>query len=199
MKKFLLATTTSVMLFGLAACGGQQESEDSSTNTSGAQESTQGAAEPTPQKSEDASLALEIPEDQSPEAEKPHGLLGGERVVLWNSTDNSQTLEYLRPTDELLTRVWMLKAANEARIKLDNGVLAGVTGCNNFTGNYEYNDEGKIEFSSIGSTKMSCSPEVMNIENRMLNIIRNAESFAVNETDLVIIGQDGQRLSFTQN
>ena len=92
----------------------------------------------------------------------------------------------------------MLKAANQARIKLDNGTVAGVTGCNNFTGNYQYSDEGNIEFSSIGSTKMSCSEEIMNIENHMLSVFRSAERFSVSETELVIFGQDGKQLSFTQ-
>ncbi|MEO1747934.1 MAG: META domain-containing protein [Pseudomonadota bacterium] len=198
MKKKLMATAIGIMLFGLAACGGQQDSEESSAKPTEENNSPQTSAQASPGATETVSPVLEVPDDELPGTGNEHGLLGGEKVVLWNATESTETLEYTRPTGELLTRVWILSASTDARIKLDDGVLAGVTGCNNFTGNYQFSDDGAIKFSSIGSTKMSCTQEVMEIENRLLNVIRSAVRFVVNETELVIFSEDGQRLSFTQ-
>ena len=63
--------------------------------------------------------------------------------------------------------------------------IKGNTGCNSFFGNYTL-DLYAISFDDIGSTEMACDQPIMDIENAFLNGLRNAGSYALENSVLTI-------------
>lgn len=212
MKKLLLATTASVSLLALVACGGPEENNDRSSGpavpspeTTTENASNQGNTGENPQANtaqQEASIAaavVEIPEDKIEEVNNaPTSLIdGAEQKIVFQDSDSLSHLEYTPPPEEVIVGVWVLENFEHARIKLENGYLAGVTGCNNFTGKYEVGTQYEIAFSSVGVTAMECGPKRMRIENELIKGIRAAVLFQVKRNRLVITDEFGGELVFT--
>ena len=59
-----------------------------------------------------------------------------------------------------------------------NGRVSGHAGCNSYFGSVTAGDSpGDITLGQIGSTRMACPPEAMNLENRYLQALSNVTGF----------------------
>ena len=75
--------------------------------------------------------------------------------------------------------------------------VSGSTGCNRFTATLDEDAKG-FTFKQITSTKMSCSPARMELENDFLYELNDYRSIVRNGGQLLMIGTDREVLSFTQ-
>ena len=75
--------------------------------------------------------------------------------------------------------------------------VSGSTGCNRFTATLDEDAKG-FTFKQITSTKMSCSPARMELENDFLYELNDYRSIVRNGDQLLMIGTDREVLSFTQ-
>jgi len=75
--------------------------------------------------------------------------------------------------------------------------VSGSTGCNRFTASLDEDAKG-FTFKQITSTKMSCSPARMELENDFLYEINDYRNIVRNGDQLLMIGTDREVLSFTQ-
>ncbi|MEO0542801.1 MAG: META domain-containing protein [Pseudomonadota bacterium] len=209
MKKRLHAATAGLLLLVLSGCGGGEDNNESSSAPNGASQdpsAMQPDSETNTANSDDNAAGpvariIEIPPEKVEQIERLESdeiWHAEDKIVLWKARPASGVLDVLPPDEELIARVWALERNRDARIKLDEGVLAGVTGCNNVTGNYELGEDSRIEFVDIATTKMQCSEEVMEIESEMISVIRAAYFFTVNRTELVFFDAYGRRLVFEQ-
>ena len=72
-------------------------------------------------------------------------------------------------------------------LKGDEPILAGYSGCNNFTGKYVCKED-KLSFQEIGTTtNMSCSGEYN--ENIFMERFKNVDSFRMNKGDLEMLNK----------
>ena len=90
-------------------------------------------------------------------------------------------------------------ASNPIQIIFDaNGQrLSGSTGCNRFTATIDEDARG-FSLKQIASTKMTCSPQRMELENDFLYQLNDYRSIVRNGDQLLMIGADREVLSFTQ-
>jgi len=90
-------------------------------------------------------------------------------------------------------------ASNPIQMTFDeNGKrLSGSTGCNRFTAELDEDARG-FSLSKIASTKMSCTPQRMELENDFLYELNDYRSIVRNGDQLLMIGTDREVLSFTQ-
>jgi heat shock protein HslJ len=75
--------------------------------------------------------------------------------------------------------------------------VSGSTGCNRFTASLDEDTKG-FTFKQITSTKMSCSPARMELENDFLYELNDYRNIVRNGDQLLMIGTDREVLSFTQ-
>lgn len=75
--------------------------------------------------------------------------------------------------------------------------VSGSTGCNRFTASLDEDAKG-FTFKQITTTKMSCSPARMELENDFLYELNDYRSIVRNGDQLLMIGTDREVLSFTQ-
>lgn len=75
--------------------------------------------------------------------------------------------------------------------------VSGFTGCNRFTAGLDEDAKG-FTFKQITSTKMSCSPARMELENDFLYELNDYRNIVRNGDQLLMIGSDREVLSFTQ-
>jgi heat shock protein HslJ len=75
--------------------------------------------------------------------------------------------------------------------------VSGSTGCNRFTATLDEDAKG-FTFKQITSSKMSCPPARMELENDFLYELNDYRSIVRNGDQLLMIGADREVLSFTQ-
>jgi copper homeostasis protein (lipoprotein) len=75
-----------------------------------------------------------------------------------------------------------------------NNRVQGHGGCNSFSGEFTLSDNQKISFSDMLSTRMFC-PE-MQIEQALLDILKQADSYEINEDQLVLKGNSASLATF---
>ena len=75
--------------------------------------------------------------------------------------------------------------------------VSGSTGCNRFTASLDEDAKG-FTFKQITSTKLSCSPARMELENDFLYELNDYRNIVRNGDQLLMIGTDREVLSFTQ-
>ena len=75
--------------------------------------------------------------------------------------------------------------------------VSGSTGCNRFTASLDEDSKG-FTFKQITSTKMSCSPARMELENDFLYELTDYRNIVLSGDQLHMIGTDRYVLSFTQ-
>ena len=113
-------------------------------------------------------------------------------LTRWNLAPNS--------SGEVRTRqIPQGEASNPIHISFDaNGQrVSGSTGCNRFTASLDEDSKG-FTFKQITSTKMSCSPARMELENDFLYELNDYRNIVRNGDQLLMIGTDREVLSFTQ-
>lgn len=113
-------------------------------------------------------------------------------LTRWNLPPNSY--------GEVRTRQIPLgEASNPIQIVFDASGqrVSGSTGCNRFTAELDEDAKG-FSMKKIAATKMSCSPQRMELENDFLYELNDYRSIVRNGDQLLLIGTDREVLSFTQ-
>lgn len=109
------------------------------------------------------------------------------------------------PSSELAGTRWVALAIDGAPIAgprrpelafLPEDRIAGNGGCNRLFGVYEAKS-GFIDVRGLGRTEMACEPPVMNREEAFLEILRRAARYERSDDRLIIVGEDGRRLTLT--
>ncbi|AUX78023.1 META domain-containing protein [Sinorhizobium fredii] len=72
----------------------------------------------------------------------------------------------------------------------EDGTFGGTGGCNFFTGAFSLS-EGTITFGPTEATHTTCSPAVMEQEQRLLDLLKAALAWKVNGAMLALAGPDG--------
>lgn len=91
------------------------------------------------------------------------------------------------------------ESSNPIQITFDSkgDRVSGSTGCNRFSASLDEDAKG-FTFKQITSTKMSCSPARMELENDFLYELNDYRNIVRNGDQLLMIGTDREVLSFTQ-
>lgn len=113
-------------------------------------------------------------------------------LTRWNLPPNSYGEVRTRqiPIGEASNPIQMTFEANEQRV-------SGSTGCNRFTAEIDEDMKG-FSLKKITTTKMSCNPQRMELENDFLYELNDYRSIVRNGDQLLLIGTDREVLSFTQ-
>jgi heat shock protein HslJ len=113
-------------------------------------------------------------------------------LVRWNLAPNSKGEVRTRqiPQGDNSNPIQIIFDANGERI-------SGSTGCNRFTAHISEDARG-FTLDQIGSTKMACTPQRMELENDFLYELNDYRSIVRNGDQLLIIGADREVLSFMQ-
>lgn len=67
-----------------------------------------------------------------------------------------------------------------------NNKITGFAGCNSLSANYMVKNETQINFSQISSTKMMCAPYDMNVEKEVMEVLKTADNFTLNNGQLML-------------
>lgn len=73
------------------------------------------------------------------------------------------------------------------------GAVAGMAGCNRFTGSYAIEDE-TLEFSPLAATMMACPDPQMQVEQLLFAALGQVRGFARDRVDLVLSDAEGAPL-----
>ena len=89
----------------------------------------------------------------------------------------------VQPAEQLQREPHMILNASEKRVN-ENG------GCNSFFGSYELQGGNGITFSQIGSTRMACSNEVMQVERQLFQAFEMTNKFTLRNDTLFLTKAD---------
>lgn len=82
----------------------------------------------------------------------------------------------------------------------EGGQASGNSGCNGFSGAYQFLSEQRIAFGALASTRRACDPAIMEQESRYLSILQSAGGYSVyRDGSLSLIAADGRAIRFRQN
>ena len=125
-------------------------------------------------------------------------LLFGLLLIACNSIQKS-TDDLLEGTSWELVNIQKHLVADGITITaaFQDGAVSGSSGCNSYSGSYE-TDGKEISFGPLASTLMACmDPDnVMEQESQFLAWLQEAQSFSVNQGELMIFTPDGEALTF---
>lgn len=76
----------------------------------------------------------------------------------------------------------------------EDGQVGGTAGCNTYSGTYEVEGDA-ISFGLMATTLMACPQPVMEQEGSYLAVLDRAQTYAVTEGVLTLIGAGGQNLA----
>lgn len=71
-----------------------------------------------------------------------------------------------------------------------DGVAAGSTGCNQFTGAFAEED-GELSLGPLASTRMACPPLQMELETQMLDVLSQAKRSVASHLVLALLDEEG--------
>jgi heat shock protein HslJ len=113
-------------------------------------------------------------------------------LVRWNLAPNAKGEVRTRqiPQGDNSNPIQIIFDANGER-------LSGSTGCNRFTARISEDARG-FTLDQIASTKMTCAPQRMELENDFLYELNDYRSIVRNGDQLLMIGADREVLSFLQ-
>lgn len=81
----------------------------------------------------------------------------------------------------------------------NNNKITGKTGCNTVNGTFTVTNGTQVRFSQLASTRMMCAPSDMNIENQVLDVLKTADNFTVNDGKLMLnVGRRAPLAVFTE-
>ena len=75
-----------------------------------------------------------------------------------------------------------------------DGSVNGNSGCNNFFGSLETTDDG-VKMGQMGSTRMACPPEVMELEDLFLDALQATAKFSMGQDSLQLLNADDEVLA----
>lgn len=93
---------------------------------------------------------------------------------------NGQTVQ---PADQSKREPHMILNASEKKVN-------GNGGCNSFFGSYELQGANGITFSKIGSTRMACPGDVMQVEHRLFQAFEMTNKFTLKNDTLFLTKAD---------
>ncbi len=111
----------------------------------------------------------------------------------------------IKSSHDLEETTWGLDSLNGAKLTLalgkeitlefdkKNGKIRGQSGCNKYFGDY-IKDQNKLNFSNIGSTKMSCDD--MLAENDFLNALPKIDKYDIYDKVLTLYVADRRVMVF---
>ena len=77
----------------------------------------------------------------------------------------------------------------------DDGAVSGSTGCNRITGHATVSGSpAVIEFGPLATTRMACAPEVGEVEQAVLRVLKGTVQTAIDADELKLSGTDGHGL-----
>lgn len=77
----------------------------------------------------------------------------------------------------------------------DDGAVSGSTGCNRINGHATVSGSpAVIDFGPLATTKMVCPPEVTEVEQAVLRVLKGAVQTAIDGDELTLSGTDGNGL-----
>lgn len=80
-----------------------------------------------------------------------------------------------------------------------NNKITGKIGCNTVNGNFAVMNTTQIKFSQLASTRMMCDSYDMKIENEVLEVLKTADNFTVNDGKLMLnVGRRAPLAVFTE-
>lgn len=92
---------------------------------------------------------------------------------------------------------WVMAGAGKRAPSINfaaGGKVAGSGGCNRFFGGYRQDGEA-LTFSTLGSTRMTCPPEVMKTEQAFFNMLKAVRSAKEDGSRLVLRDGAGKELA----
>ena len=75
-----------------------------------------------------------------------------------------------------------------------DGSVNGNSGCNNFFGSLETTEDG-VKMGQMGSTRMACPPEVMELEDMFLDALQATAKFSMSQDSLQMLSADDEILA----
>lgn len=81
----------------------------------------------------------------------------------------------------------------------EDGRINGSSGCNSYMGDYSVNGN-ELELSQLASTMMACSPAIMDLERKFLDVLGGAEEYSIDQDTmkLTITASNGQTITAVQ-
>lgn len=138
-----------------------------------------------------------------------HYSIKGETLTFKNETEtlNQFTKSNHYPND-IEEKHWKLKIVNGKevsmskyqereiffRLKSDENIAVGFSGCNHFQGAYTLDALNKIHFNPMSSTKRAC-PNLDIDEAEVFKIFELADNYLINNNILLLKAKDGQNLA----
>ncbi|HKL71697.1 MAG TPA: META domain-containing protein [Marinilabiliaceae bacterium] len=138
-----------------------------------------------------------------------HYSIKGETLILKNETETlHQFTKSINYPNNIEEKYWKLKIVNGKevsmseyqereiffRLKSDENIAVGFSGCNHFQGSYTLDALNKIHFNPMSSTKRAC-PNLDINEAEIFQIFELADNYLINSDILLLKTKDGQNLA----
>ena len=78
----------------------------------------------------------------------------------------------------------------------DEGRVSGHAGCNQFSAPYVLREGGEITIATPVATRMTCAPDTMEFEERLLDKLESVSAYKINGSTMELIAGDGHLLNF---
>ena len=126
-----------------------------------------------------------------------------------SNTSSTETIEKKSVSmTTLLNDIWVLESINDVPIDkniyhdnlpyvefhITDSKVLGFTGCNQFNGNMEANDDKGIQLSQLISTKKACIPPQN--ESAFLQLLQNSNNYDIREGKLYLYQMKNLTLTF---
>lgn len=118
------------------------------------------------------------------------------------------TQNTLSPT-QIINKTWQVEDINQrgiidnAHVTLmfgDDNRIAGKSGCNNYSGRYTLTGNKLAIIPPMISTRMMCSPALMQLENEYITILSAAEKVELSSIGaLIVTSQNGKTITLMVN
>ena len=77
-------------------------------------------------------------------------------------------------------------------VAFDGARIAGLGGCNRYTGQIQETAPGTIAVGPVASTKMACPPPAMDVESRFFSVLAQATQYRLAGSRLILSGPSGE-------
>jgi heat shock protein HslJ len=128
-------------------------------------------------------------------ATRTFAMRGGELVETPIEVVGTASLATLEGREWVLRKLSSTEAAPaepEITLTIDGDRVSGSSGCNSYNGTMGEGDTAtSLTVGPLAATRMACSPEVMNLEQRFTAALQGAQSWGFQLGDLVVHYQQG--------
>ncbi|CAA9265897.1 MAG: hypothetical protein AVDCRST_MAG93-2408 [uncultured Chloroflexia bacterium] len=82
-------------------------------------------------------------------------------------------------------------------LRLEGGRVSGTTGCNSYSGGYQFSSRERVSFTAITTTRMACAQALMDQERRFLSILESTQGYSLyGDRGISLIAADGRAIRF---